>query len=202
MDPQPPEGLSSRDRILWAAASMLGQATAEAPSVRAVAARAGVSTGSLRHHFPTQRELMSAMLARVYDTVLPDKSIHDSSIPPRERLIASLQSLLAPESISTTPRDAWRLVFERYIASEPTPAARAEYLAIDREMRRRIEYALTVLQDEGAIPPGDNPRRARFLATVTNGLSIAQALPAEDAAVVIELDMLRAAVDFVLADRA
>jgi len=49
------ETRSSRDRILIAAAGMIGEDPAARLSVRAVAARAGVSTGSLRFHFPTQR---------------------------------------------------------------------------------------------------------------------------------------------------
>ncbi|MDE3720566.1 TetR/AcrR family transcriptional regulator [Nocardiopsis sp. N85] len=201
MEQKPPEGLGSRDRILWAAATMLGDGPGAALSVRAVAARAGVSTGSLRHHFPTQRALMDAVLALVYDMVLPDDSVHDRSIPARDRLTASLQRALAPLGAETDARRSWLLAFERYASNEPTEAAREEYLALEREMRRRIEYCLTVLQDEGAVPEGDNSRRARFLITVVNGLSIAQAMPAEESRLQTELDVLHTAVDSVLNDR-
>lgn len=70
MEARPPEGPSSRYKILWAAATMLGGDSATTPSVRAVAVRAGVSAGSVQHHFPTQRELMDEVLILVYDTVL------------------------------------------------------------------------------------------------------------------------------------
>ena len=156
MEQRPPEGLGSRDRILWAATTMLGEGPGAILSVRAVAARAGVSTGSLRHHFPTQRKLMDAALGVVYDVLLPEDSIHDSSLPARERLVACLQRLLAPAGEEIDSRDAWRRAFESYVAVEPTQAARDEFLAIDREIRRRLEYCLRVLQDEGAIPAGDN----------------------------------------------
>ncbi|GAB3804398.1 TetR/AcrR family transcriptional regulator [Micromonospora zhanjiangensis] len=74
----PPAGLSSRDKILWAAAAMLGEEPSTTPSVRVVAARAGVSTGSVQH-FPTQRELM-------------DAQPHDEI--PREDVAATLAELL------------------------------------------------------------------------------------------------------------
>ena len=198
MEAHPPEGLSSRDKILWAAATMLGEEPAASPSVRAVAARAGVSTGSVQHHFPTQRELMDEVLVLVYDTILPDDSVHDSSIPASDRLVASLQRLLALTVEGLDPRDAWGQAFDRYVRPAPTDAAREEYLASERELRRRIEYCLTVLQDEGSLAPGDNSRRARFLFTVTNGLSIAQVFPAETSLVQTEIEVLRAAAEYVL----
>lgn len=201
MTARPPAGLSSRDKILWAAATMLGEEPATAPSVRAVAARAGVSTGSVQHHFPTQRELMDEVLVLVYDAVLPDDSVHDSSIPARDRLVASLQRLLALTVEGLDPRDAWGQAFDRYVRPAPTEAAREEYLASERELLRRIEYCLTVLQDEGSLAPGDNSRRARFLHTVVSGLSVAQAFPAETSLLQVELDVLRTAADYILNER-
>lgn len=201
MELRPPAGLSSREKILWAAATMLGEEPPAKPSVRAVAARAGVSTGSVQHHFPTQRELMDEVLVRVYDTLLPDGSVRDSSIPARDRLVACLQGLLAPAEADRHPRDMWAQVFDRYARTEPTDALREEYLAVERELCRRIEYCLTVLQEEGALAPGDASRRARFLYTVVSGLSIAQALPAEPELLGTEIDVLRAAADYVLHEK-
>ena len=198
MEEPPPAGLSSRDKILWAAATMLGGGSASTPSVRAVAARAGVSTGSVQHHFPTQRELMDEVLVLVYDAVLPDDSLHDSTIPPRDRLVMSLQRQLALTVEGLDPRAVWGQAFDRYVRSAPTEAARDEYLASERALHRRIEYCLTVLQREGSLAPGDNSRRARFLHTVVSGLSVAQAFPAERSLLPTELEMLGMAADYVL----
>lgn len=197
MQVDPPAGLSSREKILWAAATMLGENPATTPSVRTVAARAGVSTGSVQHHFPSQRELMDEVLVRIYDTVLPDDRVHDTSIPARDRLVASLQRLLAPTERERDPREDWTQVFDRYVRTTPTEATREEYAAIERELLRRIEYSLTVLQQEGSLTEGDNSRRARFLFTVVTGISIAQALPTT-ASRQTEIDVLRAAADYVL----
>lgn len=198
MEQRPPEGLGSRDRILWAATTMLGEGPGAILSVRAVAARAEVSTGSLRHHFPTQRKLMDAALGVVYDVLLPEDSIHDSSLPARERLVACLQRFLAPAGEEVDSRAAWRRAFESYVAVEPTQAARDEFLAIDREIRRRLEYCLRVLQGEGAIPAGDNSARVQLLLSVVNGLSIAQVMPTDVPRAQAELDTLRLAADYVL----
>lgn len=198
MGQRPPEGLGSRDRILWAATTMLGEGPAGILSVRAVAARAEVSTGSMRHHFPTQRELMDAALGVVYDVLLPEGSIHDRSLSAHERLVACLQRLLAPAGDEVDSRDAWRRAYERYVADEPTHAARDEFLAIDREIRRRLDYCLRVLQDEGAVPAGDNSAWVQLLLSVVNRLSIAQVMPMEVPRVQAELDTMRLAADYVL----
>lgn len=63
---------------------------------------------------------------------------------------------------------------------------------------RRVEYWLTVLADEGALPKEDHARRVRFLLTVLNGLSIERALPAEDSILKSETETLYMAVDCVL----
>ncbi|NEB38013.1 TetR/AcrR family transcriptional regulator [Streptomyces sp. SID14515] len=199
--PTPPEGLKSRDRILWAASTMLGEGAGSALSVRAVAERARVSTGSLRHHFPTQRALMDAMLKVVFDLVLPEAGFRDTSISPRDRLLGCVQGLLVPPDSARDAREAWLTVHERYIASEPTQAMRAEYQAMQREVTRRVEECLNVLVEEGALPAGDTARRARFLLTLANGVSIEQVLPSEDSYIATELDMLRTGVDLVLDNR-
>ncbi|WP_432976532.1 TetR/AcrR family transcriptional regulator [Dactylosporangium sp. CA-233914] len=169
--------------------------------MRAVAARAGVSTGSLRYHFPTQRALQDAVLAGFYDVISPDDRIHDRSATARERLIDCLRHVLALAGVGEQARAAWGEIFTTYIEPEPTAESRAAYLAIDREAHRRVEYWLTVLSNEGALAEGDNSRRARFLVTVLNGLSITRALPSEESILTTETETLHAAVDHVLNSR-
>ncbi|MBB4689718.1 TetR/AcrR family transcriptional regulator [Amycolatopsis jiangsuensis] len=191
-------GASSRDKVLRAAMAMFGEDQGARLSVRAVAARAGVSTGSLRYHFPTQRALQDAVLAGIYDAVSPGDRIHDRTAPARDRLIDCLRQVLTLAGVGDQARAAWREVFTAYIEPEPTDENRAAYLAIDREAHRRVEYWLTVLRDEGSLAEGDNARRARFLVTVLNGLSIARSLPSENSILATETETLHAAVDHVL----
>lgn len=196
------ETTSTREKILGAAAAMLAEDLGAGLSVRAVAARAGVSTGSLRHHFPTQRALQDAVLGRIYDTVVTDdRVIHDLSVPARDRLIACLRQVLAPAEPGAPSREAWGTVYRTFIAPEPTDELRAAYVAVEREGQRRVEYWLSVLAEEGALPPGDNARRARFLNTVVGGLSVERAMPNAESLLGSETETLGMAVDAVLASR-
>lgn len=197
---QSKQELGSREKVLLAAMTMFGEEPGARLSVRAVAARAGVSTGSLRYHFPTQRALQDAVLTRVYDAVAPDDSIHidDRSTPARDRLVGCLRRVLAPAGVGEQARAALRKLYQTFIEMEPTSENRAAYLALEREGQRRVEYWLTVLAQEGALAEGDNARRARFLLTVLNGLSIERALPSEDSILTTETETLYAAVDYVL----
>ena len=188
----------SRERVIAAAVGMFAENPTARLSVRAVAARAGVSTGSLRFHFPTQRALQDAVLARIYDQVSPGDPIHDRSLPARDRLVNCLRQVLAPAGVGEKARKGWAIAYQKFIAPDPTEEIRAAYLAMEREGWRRVEYWLTVLADEGALPDEDHARRVRFLLTVLDGLSIERALPAEDSILKAETDTLYMAVDCVL----
>ena len=60
---------SSRERIMDAAEQVVLQEGASHMTMDAVAAKAGVSKGGLIYHFPSQRDLLQAMLQRFIDRV-------------------------------------------------------------------------------------------------------------------------------------
>lgn len=193
---------STRERILAAAAAIIGEDGATARlSVRAVAARAEVSTGSLRHHFPTQQELRDEVMRRVYDWVLPDSSIHDTTIPARGRLVRCLRQVLEMTGTGPEARTSMSLLTRSFIAAEQTEPVREAYLAMERDGQRRTEEWLRVLAAEAGLSTEDIPSRARFLSTVLNGLALERALPTEDALAQTETETLYAAADAVLAPR-
>ena len=184
----------TRDKILIAAATMLGEEPTARLSVRAVAARAQVSTGSLRHFFPTQRDLIDTVVAAMYDLEIPDDPINDHALSSTERLIACLRLFLAQVGVGDRARQQWGALYEAYVASPPSDDEAATYLALERMGRHRIEGWLTTLVDEGAIPNGQIEQRARFLGTVLNGLMTERALPAGAVLVKTEAEALRLAV--------
>ncbi|SFT32503.1 hypothetical protein SAMN04487904_10165 [Actinopolyspora lacussalsi subsp. righensis] len=117
----------------------------------------------------------------------------------------STSPLLEHEHLSQVgeqAREAWITVFRTFIVPEQTDEIRAAYLGMEREGQRRVEYWLSVLVEEGALADGDNTRRARFLCTVLNGLSIERALPAEESILRSEAETLHTAVDCVLSSPA
>lgn len=184
----------TRDKILIAAAAMLGENPTARLSVRAVAARAQVSTGSLRHFFPTQRALIDTVIAGIYDVDVPDDPINDHALTPAERLIACLRLMLAQVGVGDRAREQWGALYEAYVASTPSDDEAATYRALERMGRHRIERWLDTLIEEGAIPTGEVEQRARFLATVITGLMTERALPAEAARIETETETLRLAV--------
>lgn len=194
----PPEGSSTRGKILWAALTLLGERGGSIASVRAIAARAGVSTGALQHHFPAKQDLVDEVMTVVYDSVLPPDYLEDTSVPARDRLISCLEQVVSPKGVDVSPRQAWQVTYERYLSPEASEDARMEYSAIERELCRRIEQCLIALHREGAVPAGDHARIARALLTVALGVSITRALPHGEHSASTAADVLHAAVEAVL----
>jgi len=188
--------MSTRDRIISAAAAMM-QEGAPRLSVRAVAARAGVGASTLRHHFPTQRDLVNATLTATYDAAMPDERIRETSMPPRERLRECLRRLLDPFNTPTEARDVWTNLLRTFAAAEADEKTRAAYDVLVEHAERRIQAWLAILEEEGVLSPGDNARRSDFLLTVVDGLSIARALPPNDQRLEDETKTLAFAVDAV-----
>ena len=174
---QEPVPHGTRDKILIAAAEMLGTDPTARLSVRGVATRAGVSTGSLRHFFPTQRDLIDTVVAGLASIEILDDPIHDTSRTASERLLACLQLMLEHVGKGEQARAYWQKLYEAYVATAPTDDDTLAYLALDQLGRDRIEGWLAALVIEGAIPPGDNGRRARFLGSMLNGLLTERVLP-------------------------
>lgn len=166
--------------------------------MRGVAARAGVGASTLRHYFPTQRELLDTVLRTVYETAIPDQRIRDTSIPARERLIECVWSLLEPIGVGEQSRETWKKIFDLFIAPEATDDARTGFLVLVRQAEQRVLSWFAILEDEGALPPGDNVRRTHYLLTVADGLSIGRALPSSGSRVEEEAFALAVAVDTVL----
>ena len=194
------EQRGTRDRILIAAAAMLGEDPVARLSVRGVAARAGVSTGSLRHFFPTQRELIDTVVAGLSEVEIPDDPINDTDRAPTERLKACLELMLAQVGTGERARAYWRRIYEIYLASSPTDDQVTAQHALERLGHRHIERWLTVLIDEGAMPKGDVQGRAQFLASVLNGLYTERALATDAVRLEFEAETLRRAVHAVWSD--
>lgn len=189
----------TRDKILIAAATMLGENPTARLSVRAVAARAQVSTGSLRHFFPTQRDLIDTVVAGIYDLDIPNDPINERALSPSERLVTCLRLILAQVGVGDRARERWGALYEAYVATSPSDDEAATYRALERMGRHRIERWLAELVEEGAIPAGEIEQRARFLTTVISGLMTERALPAEAVRIETEGETLRLAVHAVTA---
>ncbi len=170
-------------------------------SVRAVAARAGVSVGSLRHFFPTQRELIDTVVAGLLSLDIPDDPMNDASSSPSDRLVGCLQSLLAEVGAGEQARDYVTSLHRAYVASPPDPESEHTFHSLERLGVQRVVRWLTTLGEEEALAPGEIEQQARFLLTVVNGLALERALPGAQARIAYERDTLGLAASAVVADR-
>lgn len=192
------DAISTREKIVQAATEIIRGGTAS-PSVRTVAARAGVGASTLRHYFPTQRALIDATLQAFYAEAMPDARIRETTIPPRERLAECLAALLEPFSDERQARETWKTVYESFISPSATEDARQAFVVLARQAEMRVASWLSILEEEGALPAGDTDQRAHFLIAVIDGLSLDRALPPLHARVDAEARTLRMAVDAVFA---
>lgn len=189
---------STRDKILIAAATMLGEDPTARLSVRAVAARANVSTGSLRHFFPTQRALIDEVVARLHELNIPDDPMQDLTRTPAERLVACLRLLLSQVGTGERARKYWGALYNAYVASPPSEDDSHAFLALERLSVHRVMRWLSALRDDGALASGELEHHARFLLTVLNGLLTERALPGDLARLEFEERTLTAATSAVL----
>lgn len=187
--------MDTRRKILDAAASMMEENDGQRLTVRAVAARAGVGMGTLRYYFPTQRVLLDAVLAAMYESAMPDDRIHDTALPARQRLVDNLGRLVATIGTGDKARMRWEETFRNYISPDAPDDVRATYTAFDEQATRRVETWLSVLVEQGALEEGDNTARAHFLLSVVNGLVLWRALPLAESALTREVDALTLAVE-------
>ena len=184
----------TRARIIAAATEILIDGTESRPSVRAVAARAGVGASTLRHHFRSQHELIDTVLESIYQRAMPDRRIDDTSVPADLRLAECLSSLLTPIESPEWARTMWRQLFRIYVDSDQQPG----FVALVHQTRTRVESWLEILEREGALPTGERQLRARYLLVVLDGLAVARSLPDTALPPQDEETLLRAAARTVL----
>ncbi|WP_344738101.1 TetR/AcrR family transcriptional regulator [Microbacterium awajiense] len=189
--------IGTREKILEAAAEIVRD-DGERPSVRAVAARAGVGASTLRHYFPTQRALIGAVLTELYTDAMPDARIRDTTLPARDRLLECLWALLEPFGSEEEARQTWKTIYETVIAPEASDQARENYMLLVRQAERRVESWLAILDAEGALVPGDIPALSRFLLAIIDGVSLDRAMMTGAARLEYDASTLRIAVDAVL----
>ncbi|GAA0228640.1 TetR/AcrR family transcriptional regulator [Cryptosporangium japonicum] len=182
-----------RTQIVAAARELLGENAERALSVRSVAARAGVGASTLRHYFPTQRELYRAVFDTAYDETARDLRIDDPDVPAVDRLVECLAQLLPPH----LPFETWVVVLSGMVGSDSTADSRLAWTSFVERSRVRVVDWLTRLEQEGAVAPGPVERRARLLLVVVDGLSIGRMLQGHRAEQE-ELDVLRDAVEAIV----
>jgi AcrR family transcriptional regulator len=135
----------TRERIVDAALAQLAEGGYASASVQAVAARAGVATGSVYRHFPSKRDLFTEVFRRASGRELERMAevVADQALNPRERIAAAVE-VFARRALAA-PTRAYAL-----IAEPVDPAVEAERLAFRRGYRDLFGAAI-----ESAIAAGE-----------------------------------------------
>ncbi len=81
---------SSREKILDAAAELVGEIGAGRLTLEAVAEKAGLSKGGLLYNFPTKEALLQGMIQRLIDQVAAEREALREHAPPGPNLEARL----------------------------------------------------------------------------------------------------------------
>jgi AcrR family transcriptional regulator len=151
------DGVSTRDQMVAAAADLLDEAGAEAVTLRAIAARVGVSHNAPYKHFQDKEALLAAVAAR-------DLLGRSAPAKPGADAVAALKAM-AREYVRWASRHParFKMAFGRWSREEPALAAAAH------EARARFVTAVAAAQATGALPPGDPERLSAMLLALGHG---------------------------------
>ena len=150
---------ATRERIVSAALDQLAEGGYASASVQAVAARAGVATGSVYRHFPSKADLFTEVFRRASQReldVMHEVAQHDPDRPATERLAAAAEAF-ARRALAS-PTRAYAL-----LAEPVDPAIEAERLIFRRGYRDVLVEGLEQGIEAGEIQPHDTRTMAAAL---------------------------------------
>ncbi|MDO6585220.1 TetR family transcriptional regulator C-terminal domain-containing protein [Salipiger sp. 1_MG-2023] len=156
-----------RAALIQAALELIGEAGYRGATTRAIAERAGVTLGLIRHHFHSKEDLISA----AYDahmSAMSDLSLAPAErkdLPPDQRLALVIEANLTPPVMSERNVTLWA----SFIAQIPNePGIRTTHDRTYLSFRDRLEALIAeTLSAQGRAVPADELRR---LATSCNAL--------------------------------
>lgn len=98
-----------RDALIEATLDLVGEAGPEAATVRAIAERAGVTPGLIRHYFSSKDELIRAAYGRLMEWLTRDSSVAllQANQGPKAQLVAFVQASLRPPVVDPARLSLW-----------------------------------------------------------------------------------------------
>lgn len=138
-------------------------------TVRAVAAAAGVGMGTLRHYFPTQRELHVAVVQSVMQDTINDFDIRDNSQAAGDRLVRCVLQFLPESTAGRQGLDVWFGLYRHGLEPGGSGVARGFLEVAARSSYDRITGWLEQLADEGAVEPHRIGESVLLLSALVSG---------------------------------
>jgi AcrR family transcriptional regulator len=153
----PRRGHETRARLLRAAVEVLDEGGYAAASVVAIAARAGVATGTLYRHFPSKADLFVELFRSIGDAELTAMTEAAAEMRSAAEELDAVIETFAGRALSR-PRLSWALVYEPL--DPPVDAERVRYR---RAYARRMAQFVRERVDAGDLPDQDPDTTAAAL---------------------------------------
>lgn len=166
-----------REQIVAAAQQLVSEHGAGSLSVRNVAAKAGIGASTLRHYFPSQRELYDAVLGAAFNAQLNDLSIADSNIRASRRLAECMLQFLPKDERQVPELEAWFTIYTSAIGSGRTEHGAQLLAALEHHARTRVDTWLAILDAEGVLRHPDRRRHSTLLFALIDGLCLELLVP-------------------------
>lgn len=173
--PAPP---GRRAQILAAARALALREGVSALTVRAVSTEAGIGVGTLRHHFPTQRELVGAVVAQLVTEELDESIVLDRAVPPGDRLVHGVLQFLPDSLDETGGLDRWFAFYTAALSSSSPEHTRLVLSGAVTAAHERMRRWLGVLAEDGLLDAGDVEDASAGLIALLNGLMLEALTPA------------------------
>ena len=165
------ETIDRRSQILDAAERLVRQHGLTSASVRAVAAEAGIGASTLRHYYPSQRDLYVAIVARMQGEATSHMRISDTDVDPLTRLTECLMQFLPPDEDTMALLAAYADTLSRAFGAEGDPTIRAAYTRLSAEGAQQQRVWLEQLASEGRLrEPVDDV--LPLLHTIVDGVAV------------------------------
>ncbi|WP_158254050.1 TetR/AcrR family transcriptional regulator [Cryobacterium sp. Y50] len=159
-------------RILDAAAQVVSEAGLGGATVRAVATAAGVGMGTLRHYFPTQRDLHDEVVRRVLEDTIQDFDIRDASRDSGDRLVRCMLQFLPDDATAQELLNVWFGLYRHALEPGANGLSRQFLEVAIQRAHRRVGDWLEILADEGAVDRGRIPELVLLLNAVISGVCL------------------------------
>ena len=156
-----------REALIQATLSLIAEQGVRGATVRAIATRADVTQGMIRHHFSSKEDLVTAAYEHHMNhmTDLTSAPAALAEVSARARLIAFVVASLTPPVVDAGSVTLWASFLNKV---HQDPQMRAIHQRTYHEFRDRLESLIAAVLAESGI--AITPRRLRVLAIACNAV--------------------------------
>jgi AcrR family transcriptional regulator len=149
-EPQQERSRATRQALLVAAITSLGELGWGGTTVAVVAERAGVSRGAAQHHFPTREALFTASIDELMTAWIDDIRRQRDELPAGPGRIRAVVERVV--DVYTGP--LFRAALELWVAAAADPQLRQQIVPFERRIGREAHRVVVELLDADESEPG------------------------------------------------